>query len=104
MASKKETRSSHNNAKDRPAKAGKRKIYVNGTRKTKDWQSKGYSMPQRSDIVMELEHKTALRRRRQTVDKIDQMERRTRIEGGHGSDPFIFARMRAHAMSGILEL
>lgn len=82
------------------AKAGRRKIYTTGKRKTKDFTpSKGYMIPTRK--VQEIQtYPPKGNRLKEQLEKL----RKFSYNQSNGSDPFMFQRMEAHIRAGILEL
>ena len=92
------------------AKAGKRKTYgpvvknakgvvVSGVRKNTSYEGgTGYTMPDRAETKVQT-YAPVGKVLKERLAKVDQLERNS--SKASDSDPFIFARMRAHVTSGI---
>lgn len=82
------------------AKAGRRKIYTTGKRKTKDFTpSKGYMIPTRKEQEIQT-YPPKGNRLKEQLEKLRKLSHNQ----SNGSDPFMFQRMEAHIRAGILEL
>ena len=92
------------------AKAGKRKTYgpvvknakgvvVSGVRKNTSYEGgTGYTMPDRAETKVQT-YVPVGKVLKERLAKVDQLERNS--SKASDSDPFFFARMRAHVTSGI---